>query len=146
LYPVTQDFLDKVKSTERRIHAKVQIDYTDPFLDQSIKVQASEQANVSYPAQTADTVSEPFAKIASLDGSWVLDGSFALAPDPEEAETHQMGWWGSQLAQADGTFVQPYPSLTVTHFARPIHSLRVVGDSKRENGKRHNSNKEENSV
>jgi|GEM_PF-615955 len=131
MYPVTQDFLDKVRATERRVFGRIQIDYTDPFIDQSIQVQTSEQANVSFPAQTADAVSEPFAKIASLDGSWVLDGSFALAPDPDEADTHQMGWWGSQLSQADGTFVQPYPSLTVTHFARPIHSLRVVGDSKR---------------
>jgi hypothetical protein len=132
MYPVTQDFLSKMKAVERRVYGKVQIDYTDPFLDQSIQVQASEQANVSYPAQTADAVAVPFAKIASLDGSWVLDGTYALAPaTAEEAETHQMGWWGSQLSQADGTFVQPYPTLTVTHFARPIHSLKVVGDSAR---------------
>ncbi len=131
MYPVSTEFMEKMKSDRRRVLAKVTIDYTDPFLDQSIEVQASEQANVSYPAQTADAVSDPFAKIASLDGSWVLDGTFALAPDPDEAETHQMGWWGSQLSQADGTFVQPYPTLTVTHFARPIHSLKVVGDSKR---------------
>jgi hypothetical protein len=131
MYPVTQDFLEKMKATERRVYGRIQIDYTDPFLDQSIQVQASEQANISYPTQTADTISEPFVKIASLDGSWVLDGTFALAPDPDEAETHQMGWWGSQLSQADGTFVSPYPSLTVTHFARPIHNLKVVGDSAR---------------
>lgn len=119
-----------MRADERRIHARIEIDYTDPFLDQSIQVQASEQANVSYPKQTADAVSEPFAKIASLDGSWVLDGTYALAPAPDETDRYQMGWWGSQLAQTDGTFVQPYPTLTVTHFARPIHSLRVVGDSK----------------
>lgn len=131
MYPVTQDFLEKMRADERRVHARIEIDYTDPFLDQSIEVQASEQANVSYPAQTADAVSEPFAKIASLDGSWVLNGSFALAPDPDEADQYQMGWWSAQLAGDDGAFAEPYPSLTVTHFARPIHSLKVVGDSAR---------------
>lgn len=131
MYPVTQDFLEQMKATERRIHAKVQIDYTDPFLDQSIQCTASEQANVSYPAQTADAVSEPYAKYASLDGSWVLGEDWALAPSPEEASTKQMGWWGLQLAGADGSFTAPYPTLTVTFFSRPITQLKVVGDSKR---------------
>ncbi|WP_424610895.1 LamG domain-containing protein [Caldanaerobacter sp.] len=121
-----------MKATERRVYGRIQIDYTDPFLDQSIQVSASEQANVSYPAQTADAVAEPFAKIASLDGSWILDGTYALAPSTaEEATTHQMGWWGSQLAGADGSFTAPYPTLTVTFFSRPITQLKVVGDSKR---------------
>lgn len=131
MYAVTQGFLDKIKANNRRVYGKVAIDYTDPFLDQSIQVTASEQASVSYPAQTADAVAEPFAKIASLDGSWVLDGTYALAPGPDEAKTMQMGWWGSQLAQADGTFVAPYPTLTVTFFSRPITQLKVVGDNKR---------------
>ena len=124
MYPISQEFQEKIKQQmDRRTFGKVTIDYTDPFLDQSIEVQASEQANVSYPAQTADAVSEPFAKITSLDGSWVLNGTYTLAPGPEETDTYQMGWWGSQLSQADGIFVQPYPTLIVTHFARPIHSL-----------------------
>jgi hypothetical protein len=42
-----------------------------------------------------------------------------------------MGWWGSQLAGAGGTFSAPYPALTVTHEPRPIHTLKVVGDGKR---------------
>ena len=132
MYPVTQEFLEQMKATERRVIAKVQIDYTDPFIDQSIQVQASEQANISYPAQTADAVIEPFAKYAALDGSWVLGEDWALAPGPDEAATKQMGWWGSQLAGADGSFTAPYPTLTVTFFERPITQLKVVGDSKRE--------------
>jgi hypothetical protein len=133
MYPTSKEFQEKIKQQfDRRTFGKVQIDYTSPFLDQSITVEANENATTSFPFQTADAIAEPFAKIASLDGSWVLDGTYALAPTPQEAETKQMGWWGSQLSQADGTFVQPYPSLTVTHFARPIHSLQVVGDSKRD--------------
>ncbi len=132
MHPVSQDFNEKMKADERRILGRVAIDYTDPFLDQSIEVDASEQANVSFPAQTADSVPEPFAKIASLDGSWVLDGTYGLAPTPEESETKQMGWWGKQLAGTGGAFVEPYPTLTVSFFPRPITKLQVVGDSKRQ--------------
>lgn len=131
MYPVSQDFLDKMRADKRQVLGRVQIDFTDPFLDQSIQTEVSEQANVSYHTQTADAVSEPYAKYAALDGAWVLGEDWALAPGPDEANIHQMGWWGLQLAQADGTFVSPYPTLTVTHAIRPIHSLRVVGDSKR---------------
>ena len=35
------------------------------------------------------------------------------------------------MAGADGSFAPPYPSLTVTHIPRPVHTLRVVGDSAR---------------
>lgn len=132
MYPVSQEFLDKIKADERQVFAKLQVDYTDPFLDQSIEVITSENANVSFPSQTADAVAEPFAKIASLDGSWVLDGTYALAPTPQEAETKQMGWWGKQLAGTGGAFSTPYPTLTVTFFSRPITKLQAVGDSKRE--------------
>lgn len=132
MYPVTQEYNEKMKAGTRRIYGKIQIDYTDPFLDQSIEIETNEQANVSYPAQTADVVSEPFAKIASLDGSWVLDGTYTLAPaTAEEAKIHQMGWWGSQLAESDGAFTAPYPALTATFFSRPIRSLKVTGDSAR---------------
>jgi len=132
MYPVSAEFNQKMKAPLRRIYAKVQIDYTDPFLDQSIQVQANENANVSYPSQTADNIREPIGKIFSLDGSCALDGSYVLAPAEEEKDTAQMGWWGEQLAQADRTFVEPYPTLTAIFFSRPIHSLRVVGDSARE--------------
>lgn len=132
MYPVTQDFLEKVKASERYILGRVSIDYTSPFLDQSISVTANEQANISYPQQTADGLVEPYAKYAALDGAWVLGQDFTLAPGPNQAEFRQMGWWGSQLAGVGGVFTSPYPTLTVTHFGRPVHRLKVSGDSKRE--------------
>lgn len=132
MYPVSLEFLEKMKSDRRRVLAKVTIDYTDSFLDQSIEVIASEQANVSYPGQTANGLLEPGAKYASLDGSWLLDGSYALAPAPEQAAVNEMGWWGKQLSGPDGLFTPPYPTLTVTFVPRPITQLRVIGDSKRQ--------------
>jgi hypothetical protein len=132
VYPVTTDFLDKMKADRRRVLARVEVDYTDPFMDQSIEVEASEQANVSYPQQTADSVQEATHKWASLDGSWVLDGTYHLAPPPEKLAQYQFGWWGAQLAGVGGAFADPYPALTVTHLPRPIHTLKVVGDTARE--------------
>lgn len=131
MYPVTTDFLDKMKADRRQVLARAVIDYTDPFMDQSLEISASEQANVSYPQQTADSVDTATHKWASLDGSWVLDGTYHLAPPSDKLPQYQFGWWGSQLAGADGAFAAPYPALTVAHLPRPIHTLRVVGDTAR---------------
>src|SRR5690606_22217155 len=132
MYPVSTEFMEKMKSDRRRVLARVTIDYTGPFLDQSIEVTASEYANVSYPDQTANGLLEPSAKYASLDGSWLLDGSYALAPAPEQVAAYEMGWWGKQLSGPDGLFTPPYPTLTVTFMSRSITQLLVVGDSKRQ--------------
>lgn len=127
MYAVSAEFKEKIKARTRQIYGKVQIDYTDPFLDQSITVTANEEANISYPAQTADNAVKPIGKIASLDGSWVLDGTYVLAP----LDTTQMGWWGSQLAGTGGAFISPYPTLSAVFLPRPITKLKVVGDSDR---------------
>ena len=42
-----------------------------------------------------------------------------------------MGWWGKQLSGPDGSFIEPYPTLTVTFFDRAIEAVKVVGDSAR---------------
>ncbi len=131
MYAITQDFLDAMRADRRRVDALVEVSYTDPFIDQSISVAASEQANVSYPQQTTDAVTQTTHKWASLDGSWVLDGSYHLAPAPKDLTRYQFGWWSAQLANPDGTLTSPYPTLTVTHIPRPVHILRVVGDSAR---------------
>lgn len=131
MYPVSQEFNDKMRADRRQVLARAVINYTDPFMDQSLEISASEQANVSYPEQTADSVQEATHKWASLDGSWALDGTYHLAPPPEKLAQYQFGWWGLQLAGAGGAFAAPYPALTVAHLPRPIHTLRVVGDTAR---------------
>jgi hypothetical protein len=133
VYPVTQDFIDKTKADRRKVEAKVIIDYTDPEIDQTIDVEGSEDANVSFPEQTADDVESATYKWASLDGSWDLTtGEYHLAPSADKLAQYQFGWWGSQLAGVGGAFSSPYPALTIAHTARPVDSLKVVGDDKRE--------------
>lgn len=132
MYPVSQEFHNQMQADKRRVYAKCQIDYTSPFMDQSVDITTSENAYISYSGQTADGLTEPYAKFASLDGTWTLGDGYEPAPGPDEARFVQMGWWGEQLAGAGGAFTTPYPALTVEFFPRPIDSLKVVGDSKRE--------------
>jgi len=135
MYPVTQDFIEKMrtKTEKRHVIAKAVIDYTDPFIDQSLEVEANEQANVSYPQQTADSVDQSTRKYACLDGTWDLTtGEYHLAPSANMLNQYQMGWWGAQFADQNGYFASPYPTLTVRHLSRPMRSLRVVGDTARE--------------
>jgi hypothetical protein len=133
VYPVTQDFLDRMKADRRQVFARVEIDYTDPFTDQSLTIEASEQANVSYPQQTADSVDQTTHKYACLDGTWDLTtGEYYLAPSANMLTRYQMGWWGAQFADQDGYFASPYPTLTARHLPRPIRQLKVVGDTARE--------------
>ena len=118
-----------MKADRRQVIAKAVIDYTDPIMDQSIEPSANEEANVSYPMQTADSVETPGKKWASLDGSCVPGEGWWPAPgDPKRG---QMGWWGNTLAGAGGVFSAPYPTLTITHLPRPARSLKVVGDNMR---------------
>ena len=133
MYPVTPEFIEKMKADRRHVVARCEIDYTDPFMDQSIEIEANENANVSYPRQTADNVLEATHKWASLDGSWDLTtGEYYLAPSPDKLTQAQFGWWGSQLAGIDGAFSPPYPTLTVRHLPRPARQFRVIGDTARE--------------
>ncbi len=132
MYPVTQEFNTKIRAREREVFGKVQIDYTDPLLDQSIEAIVNEQANVSYLKHVHDGINSPVDKILSLDGSCSLDGTYRLAPTEEESYLNQMGWWGEQLSNTEGLFIEPYPTLRVNFASRAIHSLKAVGDSARE--------------
>lgn len=124
----SQDFQDQMRAPIRDVYAKIQIDYSDPELDQSIEIFTNEMANISYPNQVADGVESTIDKIASLDGSWIL-GEYRLAPMTELEG--QMGWWGEQLADANNYFIEPYPTINATFIHRPIRELKVVGDDKR---------------
>lgn len=128
---VQQEFNERMRAPVRQVYGKVQIDFTDPYLDQSINVETNGNANTSYPSQVADNIETPGAKWASLDGSWILNNTYALAPTENESRFNQMGWWGNKLSGVNGLFTEPYPKLTAIFFARPVKNLKVVGDDKR---------------
>lgn len=128
MYATSQVFIDKMRAPIRDVYAKVQIDYSDPELDQSIDVFVSEGANITYPDQIADGVEDTAGRIASLDGSWVL-GEYRLAPLTDLEG--QMGWWSEQLSNSNRQFATPFPTASATFIHRPIRELKVIGDTQR---------------
>lgn len=130
MYPVTNEFQEKIKRKfDRRVFGRVTIDYTSGEMDQSVEVETSGNANVSYPNQVTDGISSVAAKYASLDGSWKLDGSYKLAPTDGK---RQMGWWGDVMSDENGNFPADEAFIHVTFHPRPIHRLRLSGDDKRQ--------------
>jgi len=130
MYPVSELYKAYILGANRRIHGRVTVSYTDPEIDPSVTVTANEENYISWPSQAADLELDVPFRWASLDGTWVLDGSSRLAPDtPAAAGRYPMGWWGSTAAGVGGAFSEPYPTLTVEFAARPVRSLLVQGDS-----------------
>lgn len=121
------------KRRNRIIRTRVKIIWTDPQADQSIQITTNSQANICWLDHVADGRDDPSYKYAALDGLWVLNGSYHLAPDtPEAAFLYQMGWWSGILSNTNGEFSSPYPKLTIRFAPQAVLFLRIVGDSKRE--------------
>lgn len=119
------------KRTNRATTAKVEINFTDPFVDQSITVAVSGEGSASYKDQVCDGIYEPSHNWFPLDGTGLLDGTFLLMPptsDTIAALSMEVGWWGDGVAGAGGTFPVAQV-LTVEFTARAIESLLVCSDS-----------------
>jgi len=113
-----------MSAPERKIYGKVEITYSDPYLDESIQVTASGSVRYTDPAQTADSVVEPAYKWFSLHDNR-LDGTYHPLPSDGSLS---VGWWSDVVSDALGSFANP-PELTVQFEPQPIFRLRVVGDS-----------------
>ena len=133
MLPISTDYMPAVKKPRyRQIKARAEITWTDPQADQSIQVTSNSRANICWLNHVADGREDPSYRYAALDGTWVLNGSYHLAPDtPEAAFLYQMGWWSGELADMDGEFLAPYPRVTIRFAPQTMLGLRIVGDSKR---------------
>jgi hypothetical protein len=132
MLPVSESFKAAVHSSHRQILGQVQINFSNPFLDPSVVVTVSDQAYHSWPLQVTDANNMTNRKWASLDGSWVLDGTWYLGPDTvTDAAYNQMGWWGAKVSGPDGSFNTPYPEITVDFSARALHLIEITGDIQR---------------
>jgi hypothetical protein len=133
---VSTNFLNAAKATVRRPIAKVEICWTDPYIDNTIQATANDVNYTSYPAQVADNITSMGApklsvpvKYAHLGGTWKLDGTFRLAPGTaKKALDYQMGWWGKTRCKSDCTW-NTNPEITLTFGERPVHGILVVGDN-----------------
>lgn len=114
---------------KRVVKSRVIIDYSDPFLDNSVTFNTSLSASISHVNQVADVMDITSGKIASLDGSWVLDGSYVSAPI--DGIMRQMGWWSANLSDINGSFSED-TFIEVEFSKRSIRTLRVCGDTSRQ--------------
>lgn len=119
------DVHTKMKEDVRQIFGKVEINYTDPFIDQSLTASASRSGRYTIANQLKDEVNDPTYKYFSLHNN-KLDGTFHPLPSASNAE--QVGWWDTVLSDATGS-LPTSPVITFTFDARPVYTLKVVGDS-----------------
>lgn len=113
----------------RETHAKVEITYTDPFLDNTIDITSTGAAYNTNERQLADNVSSSAYKWFSLSNN-TLDGNSRLIDSSQRL--YSTGWWSKVLSDENGNFEAP-PVITVTFNPRSLTSLKVVGDDKLEN-------------
>lgn len=124
------DFQRRVSAPERRIYGRIIIDYTNPQENQEIDVVVNEISNLPLKNQVIDSITDSSYKWASLDGSCVLNGEHHPAPGTELTFKHyQVGWWGKKFSGSNGSFTEPFPTITL-NFVKPrsIKELNVVGD------------------
>ena len=132
MLPISESYKAAMYSNQRRIVGQVQINFSNPFLDPSVMVVVSDEAYHSWPGQSADSNDITSRKWASLDGSWVVDGTWHLCPDTAaDAACNQMGWWGAQVSGLNGSFETPYPEIEASFSARALHSINIAGDVQR---------------
>jgi hypothetical protein len=132
MYDVTSQYNKGILAEKRQVVGRVVIDYSVPEVDSSITVTANENAYIVQNYQVTNGVLESTRKWASLDGTWVLDGTYFLSPDTEDAAVNnELGWWGETMAGTGGAFSAPYPTLIVEFSSRVVSTLQVVGDSMR---------------
>jgi hypothetical protein len=106
----------------RQTFAKIEITYTDPFIDNTISIAANSTAFNTDPLELADNVMTPAYKWFSLCDN-KLDGTSHLL-----GSQYSIGWWSEVLSDGAGEFVVN-PTIEVTFEPRPLYKLKVVGDS-----------------
>lgn len=126
------EYKQKIKAATRRVYGKVQIDYTDPEIDQNIEVETNDSNYTSYPLQVADGIDTPSFNYISI-GDWEIGDGKGIAPTAAEVaeKGYQVGWVGEQLSLGTLSYWAPYPTLVLTFAARPIRQLKLVGDNKK---------------
>jgi len=130
MLPVSPTYETAIDATDRKFVPKVEITWTDPFIDMSISASANDENYINYPEQIADLTETMSRKWAHLDGTLKPDGTFYPCPDQAQADAGaQMGWWGATACNGSAVWPGTLPTLTISFAARPILALVVIGDS-----------------
>lgn len=111
----------------RQVFGRVEILYTDPLVDDSVEVTASEIGYGTDPMKLADGIGQPKYKTFSLHEN-ALDKSYHPRPSLTDREDSP-GLWGTQLSDAEGNFYETV-GVTITFGSRALQRLVVQGDDK----------------
>jgi hypothetical protein len=122
-----QGIQNAMHSGLRHIFGKVEILYTDIFRDVTTVLTVASSGQYTRSTQLVNSRIEPAQKWFSLHDN-KLDGSFH--PLPNAADTQEIGWWGTQLSDAEGLLTASTNWVNITFSTRSFTSARIVGDSK----------------
>jgi hypothetical protein len=120
---VSPAFSTAIAASKRWPKAKVDILWTDAFVNSGMVVESTDYARSAettgtlkfswHDPQLVDTVKATPHKYLILDGSSVCDGTFFCAPDTAElAALNQFGWYSESIGDEFGDF-ETSPSATV---------------------------------
>lgn len=133
----SNDFRRAAKSNPRTCTAKLEIIWTDPETDPSISVSSNDANRAALLPQVCDGEYNILRKWAHFDydhdgagGGFKLDGTFNPMPSESSTTFNQVGWYGRNRFNADGSYPAAVPpNLRVDFDARAILSLFVAGES-----------------
>ena len=150
---VTPQFTVASTATIRKPKAKIDILWTDPYVDPALTATSNDEDyhiphvrtlyGTELTKQTIDLLDTTPHAYTILDGTWTLNGTKYLAPStPSEALINQLGWYTNSLADSNGNFYiegttttttpgdYSYPQLIVEfgESSRPISILKVTGE------------------
>ena len=138
MIPVTSAFKAASTATKRQAKAKVEIIWTDPFVDPFLNVESTdknygitvaESLGADILMQLVDNIDTPSYKYCILDGSWELGDDKVLAPcTPEEVSNFQIGWYSDSVADANGV-IDCSVKVNFDLAGRIVTNVRVIGDS-----------------
>jgi hypothetical protein len=123
---LTRNIYTIVDDDFRVIKGKVEISYTDPFIEHGMTSDASTTAYNSDLWSLSDGMVDANYKWFNLQSA-KLDGTFH--PIPSYQVDQSIGWWGTVMS--DSTGMLPTPEVVTFNFRpRTISQLLVQGDSK----------------
>lgn len=117
----------------RKFHGKVEITWTDPYIDASIAVSANDE---NYVHSLCDSIEQAAnlkeiipKKWAHLDGNIKANGTYYPMPGTNlTAANNEIGWWGGIRCNSNGEWAAN-PILTVIFASRAIHAINVIGNN-----------------
>ncbi len=143
---VSQEFTEQVTAETRIPRVKIDVLWTDPFINSGMVVTSNDYNRMGdlgqdyyvpgswHDPHLVDTKRSTPHKYLSTDGTCSSDGTFFTVPSSVAGQqNNQVGWYTASVGDSDGDFSEPYPEATVSFAeARAIRRIVVCGEPTRE--------------